>query len=109
MSLYNRFTSLPKEVQEFILTDLSPVSESVLTEQYEDMLNDCYGTVLIGGLEYDHGMALLRVDPIAYACGFADYTDSRDDIIELSGSYFEVNSLDDSLETYLASVESKEV
>jgi hypothetical protein len=47
------------------------------TEEYDEMLNECYGTVQVGGLEYDTAEVLKAVDPVAYRCGFADYHSER--------------------------------
>ena len=47
---------------------------------YAEMLRDCYGDrdgcIDICGMSVDAAIALERVDPIAYRCGFCDYTDS---------------------------------
>lgn len=52
------------------------VTESELDRLYEDMLDDIYGAVNIGGYEYETSDALKQVDPIAYRCGRNDYVDS---------------------------------
>ena len=39
---------------------------------YEEMLNDCYGTVTICGIEFEQGTALKELDPIAFRCGLSD-------------------------------------
>lgn len=48
-----------------------------LEERYDDMLNECYGTVEIAGMEYETRRALAELDPIAYRCGFNDWIDSE--------------------------------
>ena len=50
-------------------------------EAYDEMLDECYGQVEIGGLFYSTSLALKEVDPIAYRCGRNDYYDSlREDL-----------------------------
>lgn len=50
-------------------------ASAYITEyDYRDMLNECYGQVEICGYKYDAGCALNTVDPIAFRCGYADYT-----------------------------------
>ena len=44
-----------------------------LEEQYKEMLDECYGTVKVAGMEYDTSRALYELDPIAYRVGLADY------------------------------------
>lgn len=43
---------------------------------FDEMLDECYGTVKIGPYEYETSRALKEVDPTAYRCGCADYIDS---------------------------------
>ena len=40
--------------------------------EYEEMLNDIYGTVEICGMTFDSGRALKELDPIAFRCGMSD-------------------------------------
>ena len=51
-------------------------TEYDLQVMYDDMLDEVYGTVDIGGLTYDTSYALKNVDPIAYETGRHDYADS---------------------------------
>lgn len=50
------------------------MSEAI--EAYNDMLDDVYGPLCIGGLEYDNSEAFKTLDPIAYRVGFNNYMDS---------------------------------
>ena len=52
------------------------IAEDIDEELYDEMLNDCYPEVEIMGMAYDPSVALYRLDPIAYRCGFDDYKDS---------------------------------
>jgi len=45
---------------------------SIEDDEYEEMLNELYGTVTVCGMEYDAGTVLKEVDPIAFRCGVAD-------------------------------------
>ena len=42
-------------------------------EQYDDMLDDCWGEINICGMMWCASTVLKRVDPIAYRVGLADY------------------------------------
>ena len=46
-------------------------------QAYEDMLDECYGTVEIAGFTFDTARALRELDPIAYRCGFNDWCDAE--------------------------------
>ena len=48
--------------------------EKYTEEQYDDMLNDCYGEFM----GYDAAYILRSVDPIAYRCGYADFQEYED-------------------------------
>lgn len=52
------------------------VSEHTLYELYDDMLDDVAEPWTFGELSYPASAVLKEVDPIAYRCGFNDYTDS---------------------------------
>ena len=53
-------------------------SEQDMVDQFEEMLDDVYGTVSVAGMEYDTARALKEIDPIAYRCWLLDYVDSLD-------------------------------
>lgn len=58
------------------------VAGNIDEQYYRDMLDDCYPMADICGYDYRPSYALELVDPIAYRCGFDDYTDSLyDDIL----------------------------
>ena len=50
------------------------ISEHEAYEKYNDMLDECHEDVKICGMTYNTSRALKEVDPIAYRCGFSDYT-----------------------------------
>ena len=50
------------------------ISEHEAYERYNDMLDECHEDVKICGMTYNTSRALKEVDPIAYRCGFSDYT-----------------------------------
>lgn len=53
------------------------MSEREALELYDDMLDECFGDVEIGGLKYQHSKAFKDVDEIAYRCGFNDWCDGE--------------------------------
>ena len=64
----------------------STISEAVAA--YDDMLNECYPPVKIGGIEYDVARVWDKIDPIAYKCGWIDYMDALGvDTDELEDDY----------------------
>lgn len=66
------------------------VNEILLKEWYDDMLDDCYPEVKVGGLMYAQSVALYRLDPIAYQVGMNDYESSLRSDYENYGSYAEI-------------------
>ena len=44
-------------------------------DDYEELLNEIEPTVKIGSLEYEPGMVLKAVDPIAFGCGRSQEAD----------------------------------
>lgn len=64
------------------------ITEYDLAQRYDDMLDDCYGTVTIAGHEYETSRALKEADPIAYRVGMHDYADhllKDDDTLGIEG------------------------
>jgi hypothetical protein len=66
------------------------VNYTLLKEWYDDMLDDCYPEVKVGGLMYAQSVALYRLDPIAYQVGMNDYESSLRTDYENYGSYSEI-------------------
>tara|TARA_R110002012_G_scaffold290477_1_gene484122 strand:- start:1571 stop:1792 length:222 start_codon:yes stop_codon:yes gene_type:complete len=66
------------------------VNEVLLKEWYDNMLDDCYPEVKVGGLMYAQSVALYRLDPIAYQVGMNDYESSLRTDYENYGSYAEI-------------------
>lgn len=66
------------------------VNEVLLKEWYDNMLDDCYPEVKVGGLMYAQSVALYRLDPIAYQVGMNDYESSLRTDYENYGSYKEI-------------------
>ena len=50
------------------------ITEYEAYERYDDMLDECHEEVTICGMKYNTSRALKEVDPIAYRCGFSDFT-----------------------------------
>ena len=69
------------------------ISEREAYERYDNMLDDCLGDVKILNMLYYTSRALKDVDPIAYRCGFSDYTASlEEDNIFVEGITYPPNS-----------------
>jgi len=66
------------------------VNEVLLKEWYDEMLDNCYPEVKVGGLMYAQSVALYRIDPIAYQVGMNDYESSLRSDYEDYGSYAEI-------------------
>jgi len=66
------------------------VNEFLVRELYDDMLDDWYPEIKVGGLMYSYSIALYRLDPIAYQVGMNDYESSLRADYENDGSYTEV-------------------
>lgn len=49
------------------------IREKYTEDDYDDMLDECYGDVDICGITFNSSYALKELDPIAYRCGFLDY------------------------------------
>ena len=54
---------------------MTKYKEWEIVDMYDDMLDDCYGQVKIGGYTYDTSLALRYVDIIAYNEGLRDFED----------------------------------
>ena len=69
------------------------ISEREAYEMYDEMLDECNEDVKICGMSYCTSRALKDVDPIAYRCGFSDYTASlEEDNIFVEGITYPPNS-----------------
>ena len=66
------------------------VNYILLKEWYDDMLDDCYPEVKVGGLMYAQSVALYRIDPISYQVGMNDYESALRTDYEDYGSYSEI-------------------
>ena len=53
-----------------------PVERELTEDEYEDVLNEIYGTVEVCGMTFDSGAILRELDPTAFRCGQVDYEDS---------------------------------
>jgi len=46
-------------------------------EDYNDLIDDCYPDVSIGGLTWTASQVLFEMDPICYSIGFDEYTSNQ--------------------------------
>jgi hypothetical protein len=73
------------------------------TEQdYREWLDSLNGEIRVGSITWDASYVLENLDPIAFRCGFSDYTDSQDlHEISIDGKlYFSDKSEEDLLEEF---------
>jgi hypothetical protein len=79
------------------LADVTEYSDRAMEERYDDYIDECYGETKIAGYSYSTSHALRLVDPVAYRCGFADWTSREigETIYELHGRYFDLREVDD--------------
>ena len=54
------------------------IDEHKAHEQYDEMIDECYGEVRLGGLTFSPSRVLKEMDPVAYRCWFNDWMDSQD-------------------------------
>lgn len=97
--LYHEIMALTEAERADVLRRVDPISEHLIEAAFREMLDDCYGTVQIAGLEYQAADALQAVDPTAYRCAYADWLAGSDDAyIEIEGRYYGVDDLWSALE-----------
>lgn len=52
-------------------------SEEEISVDYESMLTDVYGTILVAGFEFDAGAIVREMDSTGFHCGMLDWIDGR--------------------------------
>jgi len=72
IELQSERESIQKEIDSF------DVSEYISYEEYDEFLDDIYGTVDVAGLVFNPSTILKELDKTAYRCGFLDYCSSYD-------------------------------
>lgn len=73
-------------------------TEEKLYELYDEMLDEVYEDVLVAGFVYNTSRVLRALDPIAYNCGFHDWTDSEGWVEEASSGSVQMYSKESDLE-----------
>ena len=87
MERYNGITTTDAEkVAEYVVEN----GGSELSDDYDNMLDECYGDIEICGYTYSASVALYRVDEVAYSCGKSDFESSKISDIE-----YEVDMMED--------------
>jgi hypothetical protein len=94
MSTYGKLSALPEQQRNELLAQVQSTTVSVLQAQFDDMLDDGFGEVTIGGYKYSHSTAFLRVDPIAYSHEFMNWIDAQDDVFEFDGGYYNADEVE---------------
>ena len=89
--------------------DITVIDDGEMTKRYRDFLDEVNGPVCIGTLEYCASRVLEEVDPIAFNCGFSDWTDAEWEIYEeIEDGWAETREIDDYIEEKEAEEESEE-
>lgn len=53
---------------------------------YDDLLNECYGDIVLGNLTFSPAEIIKTLDPIAYRCGLADFEDVMIENMEMENA-----------------------
>jgi hypothetical protein len=53
------------------------IDEDKAHEQYDEMLDECFGEIKVGYLTFAPSRVLKEMDPVAYRCWFNDWMDSQ--------------------------------
>jgi|GEM_PF-2380239 len=86
MSIQDRMKELNEKLSQ-LQSDLADLetdrdrfdpSDYIDEDDYDAMLDDCYGPIDVCGIKYGASDVLKAVDPIAYRCGLSDYCGSFD-------------------------------
>ena len=67
----------PNNSEHGTMLEVSPLTNSELSDIYEEFLNEVYPDCKIAGYEYSTGYALKTIDPVAFRCGLSDWLDSE--------------------------------
>lgn len=65
-----------ENVNQFQGYDVENGEVSLSDDEYEEVLNELYGTVEVCGMTFDSGSILKDQDPTAFRCGKNDYESS---------------------------------
>lgn len=66
-----------ENIDEHVDDEITAQVEEIGEDEYDAMLDDCYESVTIGGIQFYPSDILKNCDPTGYRVGFADYQDSR--------------------------------
>lgn len=81
-----------QELHDKVKEDLTPLE---VKSMYDDMLDECYDLSTVGGpFSYMQPSRVLEeCDPVAYRCGFTDWTDGER-FYEVDGEYYHGTDLE---------------
>ena len=90
-------------VIEHLLSDnLTSIKEEDFEERLMEMLEGWYDKVIIGGVEWDHGEAWKRLDPIAFEMAVSEYIDAENEETIISfdngSTYYEIYEIENFIE-----------
>lgn len=74
--IYNTVESLVNEIEE-VKARIAELEGCENESEYDDMIDETNGDVVICGMKYLSSRALKELDPIAYRCGHTDYNDNE--------------------------------
>jgi len=75
------------------LEEKTTITYDEIESAFEEQLDELEGAVSVCGLEYSPSYVLKEVDPTAYRCAVADFSD--DTYIEYEGNYYLIDDFDD--------------
>ena len=82
-----------EEQIEYIRENCTPVDE----DSYREWLDSMDGEIDVCGLKFNASDILEELDPIAFRCGYSDYTDAGG-FVEVDGDYFDQDKVDNALQ-----------
>ena len=79
--MYNMKNKIDSEELDEKISDLKEEIEKLDSndneEEYNEFLDDTYGSVNVAGYKYDTSYVLKEIDPTAYSVGHSDFNNSR--------------------------------
>lgn len=73
-------------IDDVIIDQLVGLTESEVTERYDEYLDDIYGEIDCKFATYQASYLMEEMDPTMYRCGFSDYTSEY--YREIDGLYY---------------------
>jgi hypothetical protein len=95
-----------EELEQRITTNCKHID---VEQRFRDMLDECYSFDSIGGpfAGMSPSRVLEEVDPTAFRCGVADYSDGED-WAEIDGEYYETDDCEDQKDSLIDELETEQ-